>query len=316
MSEAGAATDTVTAGTLLREAREAAGLHVATLAANLKVPVRKLEALEEDRYDLLPDAVFVRALASSVCRTLKVDPLPVLQRLPQTAQPRLVQDREGINAPFRAPGDGRNPGVLDQLGRPVVLTVLALLVGALVLVFLPVSPDGDAGTAAQSVTSDPVMPPGGADAQPQVATAVSPSLPANPAPMPASGAGAVPTAAALTAAPNTARAAVTPGAQTPVAAASAASPAASATGPAAGVPLADGIVVFRTRGPSWVQVTDAGGTTVLRRLMNAGESAAATGRLPLSVTVGDAQQTDVQVRGKAFDLAALARDNVARFEVK
>ncbi|HYE38489.1 MAG TPA: helix-turn-helix transcriptional regulator, partial [Ramlibacter sp.] len=58
----GIATDGVTAGALLRDAREAAGLHVATLAANLKVPVRKLEALEEDRYDLLPDAVFVRAL--------------------------------------------------------------------------------------------------------------------------------------------------------------------------------------------------------------------------------------------------------------
>ena len=73
MSEGVATHDGVSAGTLLREAREAAGLHVSTLAANLKVPVRKLEALEEDRYDLLPDAVFVRALASSVCRTLKVE---------------------------------------------------------------------------------------------------------------------------------------------------------------------------------------------------------------------------------------------------
>jgi cytoskeleton protein RodZ len=96
----------------------------------------------------------------------------------------------------------------------------------------------------------------------------------------------------------------------------AAAPAASASGPAAGVAVADGIVVFRTRGPSWVQVTDAGGATVLRRLMTSGDSAAATGRLPLAVTVGDAKQTDVQVRGKAFDLAPLARDNVARFEVK
>lgn len=312
MSEAGAATGTVTAGTLLREAREAAGLHVATLAANLKVPVRKLEALEEDRYDLLQDAVFVRALASSVCRTLKVDPQPVLQRLPQTAQPRLVRDSEGINAPFRAPGDGPSPGVLDQLQRPVVLAVIALLLGALVLVFLPVARD-DGGAAGPSAKTDPVMPPAGADAQPQVTTALSPSLPANPAALPASGAGAAPTAAAVTPAPDAGRAAATPSAQVPVAPASAAP---AATGPAAGVPLADGIVVFRTRGPSWVQVTDAGGTTVLRRLMNAGESAAATGKLPLSVTVGDARQTDVQVRGKAFDLAPLARDNVARFEVK
>ncbi|MCC2632782.1 MAG: hypothetical protein K0S48_668 [Ramlibacter sp.] len=319
MSEPGAAADTVSAGTLLREAREAAGLHVSTLAANLKVPVRKLEALEEDRYDLLPDAVFVRALASSVCRTLKVDPQPVLQRLPQTAQPRLVPDREGINAPFRAPSDGPGPGVLDQLQRPVVLAVIALLLGALVLVFLPIARDDAGGPASQSAATDPVMPPAGAEAppptEPQVTTSLSPAVPANPSALPASGSGAVPTAASVTPAPDAGRAAVTPGAQSPAPAASAA-PAAAATGPAAGVPLGDGIVVFRTRGASWVQVTEAGGATVLRRLMNAGESAAATGKLPLSVTVGDATQTEVQVRGKPFDLAPLTRDNVARFEVK
>ena len=90
MSEVAVPADGVTAGMLLRHAREAAGLHVDTLAANLKVPVRKLEALEEDRYDLLPDATFARALASSVCRTLKVDAQPVLERLPQGAQPSLT----------------------------------------------------------------------------------------------------------------------------------------------------------------------------------------------------------------------------------
>ena len=73
MSEAALPDDGPSAGALLRQAREEAGLHVATLAANLKVPVRKLEALEDDRYDLLGDAVFVRGLASSICRTLKVD---------------------------------------------------------------------------------------------------------------------------------------------------------------------------------------------------------------------------------------------------
>src|SRR6059036_2717399 len=93
----GATDQQLSAGSLLREAREAAGLHVATLAVALKVPVRKLEALEDDRYDQLPDAVFVRALASSVCRTLKIDAQPVLERLPQTATPRLVQLDEGIN---------------------------------------------------------------------------------------------------------------------------------------------------------------------------------------------------------------------------
>ena len=137
MSEVAATVEGPTAGALLRQAREEAGLHVATLAATLKVPVRKLEALEEDRYDELGDAVFVRALASSICRTLKADPQPVLQRLPNTASPRLVHEGEGINAPFRSPGDAPATGLLDQVSKPVVLTVLVLLVGALVIVFLP-----------------------------------------------------------------------------------------------------------------------------------------------------------------------------------
>ena len=318
MSEAGAAADTVTAGMLLREAREAAGLHVATLAANLKVPVRKLEALEEDRYDLLPDAVFVRALASSVCRTLKIDPQPVLRRLPQTAQPRLVQDTAPINVPFRAPGDGPHPGLLDHFKSPVAVIVALLLIGAVALVFVPVP--GVDGGATPSAATEPVMPPSGAgvsSAVPQVTTAISPALPANPTALPSSGSGAVPTAASVTPASDAGRAAVTPGAQGPAPTASAAvgaSPAAAAS--AAAAPPTDGVVVFRTRGPSWVKVTDAGGVTVLQRLMAAGETAGASGRLPLSVTVGDAQQTDVQVRGKPHDLAPLTRDNVARFEVK
>ena len=67
---------------LLRAAREAAGLHIAALAAALKVPVRKLEALEAGRYEELPDLTFARALASSACRHLKIDPAPVLEQIP------------------------------------------------------------------------------------------------------------------------------------------------------------------------------------------------------------------------------------------
>ena len=164
MSEGVVTDDGVTAGTLLRQAREEAGMHVATVAAILKVPVRKLEALEEDRYDLLSDAVFVRGLASSVCRTLKIDPQPVLDRLPHTEQPRLVPDHEGINEPFRAPSDGPGPGLLDQVSKPVVLTVAALLLGALVLVFLPMLQSGYQAVADANRSPDSVMPPPGAAA--------------------------------------------------------------------------------------------------------------------------------------------------------
>ena len=64
----------VTAGSLLRLAREANGLHIAALAVSIRVPVKKLEALEANRLDELHDPVFIRALAALVCRALKIEP--------------------------------------------------------------------------------------------------------------------------------------------------------------------------------------------------------------------------------------------------
>ncbi|MFS2053598.1 helix-turn-helix domain-containing protein, partial [Variovorax sp. CT11-76] len=54
------------AGTMLREAREAHGLHIEMVAAALKVPAQKLLALEADDIAALPDPVFARALAVGV----------------------------------------------------------------------------------------------------------------------------------------------------------------------------------------------------------------------------------------------------------
>ncbi|WP_370868767.1 RodZ domain-containing protein [Polaromonas sp.] len=50
--------------------------------------------------------------------------------------------------------------------------------------------------------------------------------------------------------------------------------------------------------------------------MARGDVAEASGVLPLAAVVGKADATQVQVHGKAFDLAAVSRDNVARFKVK
>ncbi|MBC7941653.1 MAG: helix-turn-helix domain-containing protein, partial [Chitinophagaceae bacterium] len=70
------------AGALLRSARERQGLHIAALAAAIKVAPRKLDALENNRWHELPDATFTRALAQTVCRSLKIDAKQVLDLLP------------------------------------------------------------------------------------------------------------------------------------------------------------------------------------------------------------------------------------------
>jgi cytoskeleton protein RodZ len=340
-----AAAAPLTAGAMLRQAREASGLHIAALAVSLKVPVKKLEALEGDRFEQLPDAVFVRALAASVCRTLKIDPAPILARLPQTLAPRLAQNTSGINTPFRAPSDVPRPSLWDQMSRPAMLAVLALLLGAVVLIFLPdiqrqsalagisrtEASDSAAGpvpvvaTSAETVQVNPpvlesgpaapgspnaavaqVASPGGAVARvPGASTtmALSPSV-----------ALSTPTVASPTLVVTAPVAAASVQSMVPAAVAAGA-PVASAASPT--IPgAANGIVTFRADGPSWVEVTDARGSVALRKILAPGEAVGATGALPLSVIVGKADATQVQVRGKTLNLAPLSRDNVARFEVK
>ena len=303
----------VTAGGLLKEARQAAGMHIAALAVALKVPVSKLEALEADNYTVLPDTVFVRALASSVCRTLKIDPAPILSLLPQSQSPRLSVDSAGINAPVKgSAGKSSSSSSASFAGsgsgsRSVVLVVLALLVGAVVLFFVPRhSTPGD--------SSDPVP------------VAVPDALPANasePAPAVVPPTVERPADASISASPAAASAASVPVSAAPPAAAPPA-PAAAGSGVSAGaVSAADGTadapsgpLVLRARGASWVQVRDANGALALQRNLAAGESVSVSAPTPLAVIVGRADATEVIVRGKPFDLTAVARENVARFEVK
>jgi cytoskeleton protein RodZ len=98
---------------LLRQSREAAGLHIAALAAALKVPVKKLEALEAGRYEELPDMTFARALASSACRQLKIDPAPVLEQIPVGHRPQLGDSAQTINTPFK---HSQDPAPLNPMG--------------------------------------------------------------------------------------------------------------------------------------------------------------------------------------------------------
>ena len=289
-SQAGAS-----AGALLRQARQSAGMDIAVLASALKVPVNKLQALENDDFTVLPDAVFARALASSVCRTLKVDPAPVLGQLPQGQAPRLVGDKDGLNAKFKDPQDKAPPLRLPAASRGVSLTVLVLLAAAAAVYFLPSGmlefdlARAPAPAPAQAVVEASQENGSVSEPVPGAESAVSAQSPASDVPA------AAPTAAV-------------PVAAVPMVAASVAS--------AAGTVVASALLEFRATAESWVQVRDAAGAVVFERTLKAGESAQAPGKPPLSVVVGKVNATEVMVRGAPFDLSTVARENVARFEVK
>lgn len=287
--------ETATAGALLREAREASGIHIAALAVALKVPASKLEALESDNYEALRDTVFVRALASSVCRTLKIDPTPVLSLLPQSKTPNLFPANAALNAPVN-----RHIGkssLIAAKSRSVTFVVLALLVGAGAVFLLPHQQGGDEAVLPAHVSA-PIDSP---EVSKPEAVAVLPTVGASPAKQPsAMELLPVPVASNLNAVPPAAgvAAALTPAAT--------ASSAVASAGP----------LVLRARSESWVQVRDSAGVVALQRKLAAGESVSVVAPLPLAVVIGRADATEVFVRGKPFDLTAVSRENVARFEVK
>lgn len=283
------------AGRALRQAREAAGMHIGTLAVSLKVPVKRLEALEADDLAQLPDAVFARALAATVCRTLKIDPAPILLMLPQLQTPPLqvgsLIGSPRIDVPLGMAGV---PG-LSSVPKPVLYTTAALLMAALLVWVLPLLNLGISGSGANSDAEVVRSLPGGSgiSTDPAVAAPVQPEAAPVPAP-------AVPAQAPAAAAPEQKAAAL------PASAALADDP----------VMAGGALLVLTTRGSSWVQVVDADGAVQLRKTLADGETARVNGVLPLSVVLGRANEIDVLVRGKPFDLAPLSKDNVARFQIK
>jgi cytoskeleton protein RodZ len=201
MTEVADAQTAPSAGQLLREARERQGLHIAVLAASIKVAPKKLELLEADRFDALPDATFTRALAQTVCRALKIDPGAVLPLLPPPAGHRLEQVGEGLNAPFRErPGVGAQRDSTGPGLGPVFWVTVLILAASLGLYFLPPgwlslagsrlgSPAGGASAATAPSLATPapgsfVAPPGGDPAALAVPPGAEPSPPgAEPAPL-------------------------------------------------------------------------------------------------------------------------------------
>lgn len=319
--ETSPAAATASAGALLRQAREAAGVDLPELALALKVSVKKLEALEGDRYDQLPDAVFVRALASSVCRALKVDAAPALALLPQSKAPRLDYDEAGLNTPFHTPGDVAKTPFLDRLSRPMVLAALAVLLGALVLIFFPSSEQrAEIGAIVASTPAAPTQAPAVAPVPPPAPQAPAAAVPApqpTPAPAPAPVVATPPKVAPVVVAPVPAPREVPPAAKPVAAPAETAAVATGSETPAPRKKLSStGVVVFKTREASWIEVTDARGAIQLSRMVEPGEPVGASGPLPLNVTIGRADVTEVTVRGKPFPLDEVSRGGVARFEVK
>ena len=265
------------AGSMLRQMREAAGVDQTLLASAMKVSLAKLEALENDRLDQLPDVAFARGLAAAICRAFGVDPAPVLERMPVSA-PGLRPQHGNINQPFKRSGDRPASMLSSSFSKPLLIAVAGLLIAAAALWLLPTLPIQLGGV-------EPESPPVAADGTVQEsATPVAEPVPAEPP------------VAATAEPPAPVPAPVVPEPAEP--------------------PTPTEVLSFAATGETWVTVRDAAGKPLINRALAKGEVIALNGELPLSVTVGRKDAVTVKVKGEPFDIKSLGRGTVARFQVQ
>lgn len=292
-NQADAQAEPTSAGGLLKRLREQAGWSIESLAGALKVPGKTLLALEADDMTHLPDLVFSRALAASVCRTLKADAKPVLALMPQLIRRAdVVKPEASLNVPM-----GR---AVDFLGPVAWLKTSTTAWVVVILLAIVVVANWPSLSAWWGKSDSKAVEPATAAAQPAEARADSHAVQVQPA---ASGA-----AAQVPAGVKTLVSEVIPVTQS--------SPGASGGVGAGAPPVAQLAVTVQATTPSWVEVTDNGGKSLWKRLVDHGEPVQLMVPGGTRLVVGNAAATRVTVNGKNVDLSAVTNANVARLELQ
>lgn len=298
------------AGSLLRTARQAQGLHIAALAASIKVSQRKLELLEADRLSELPDATFARALAQTICRSLKIDPTPVLAALPQAPGFRLNTVDGGMKTPFRDRPGRHDPAHAFALGSPAVWAAALIAAAALLVLLMPAQ---WAASIQALISGSPPAPTQAVSAPSAADVAAAASAPVMAAPADAAVAATDAASAAMGDGPAGTvsvdpAASAAPGALTV--------PAAATAIPSAIPTAATGPLQVKASAASWVEVVDGDSKVLVSRLLLSGEVLVLNGTVPFKLTIGNAAATEVAFQGQPVNLAASTLANVARLELK
>lgn len=337
-------------GARLVELREAQALSLERVAEELRLTPAMLSAMEQGRYDQLPEPIFVRGYLRSYARLLGADEQAVL-----ADYDRLVAQ------PDWQPKSTTKVKRQVTAGDPKVVLVSVLLGAVLVVLLLawfytrPSPAPRVAGTDAADVEArgepdGPVAEKAVAPTIEALATpAPEPALPSEPAPEPlplAAMASPEPPAAELPEAEPTGD---EPTSDEPAPARTEAPPAAvetpepAATEPGEGsslalatdaLPLAprreersgyvaagrapegDDVLVVSATGESWAEVEDANGYQLLYFLLQAGDVRRLRGQAPFEVRLGNGPQVEVELNSEAFDHSIYHRRNrTARFIV-
>lgn len=278
------------AGVLLAQARQTAGLSVDDVAGQLKLAPRQVAAIERDDFASLPGRTFVRGFIRNYARLVKLDVDTVLAAIP---------DDGTAQTPERAlsTATGRSIGEIPRDSRPrpgMARWMVPLVLAAIVAV------------AAFYEFARPPAPVGAPAAQVE---------PVAPAPPPSTPSSTVPSPADESAAPAGSAGAVI--GSTPPATSELPNPLAGGTATATDAGnAARGQLTLAFRGTSWLEVRDRTGTVVLSMTGTAGTTHDVAVSPPGELVLGNAAAVDATWRGKSVDLASYTKQNVARVRLE
>ena len=290
-------TDSV--GASLKAAREERGLSVAEVAQSLKFAPRQIDALEQDRFDLLPGGTFVRGMVRSYARLLKLPPEPILEGMMDKFQ---APDANNLAARYSQPvpfSDNARRSTFVYLG--LSLAVLTLGGGVAYQWY------GEHNTTTQVA---------GAKRAAEKRAKSNPAPVAGAAPVPAPTPTVTPVASVPRAQPKTLEQQtqrVEPVVKVATATAPAPAPEKAAPPPVAKVASGVHRLVIRCEEEAWIEVRDQNERSLVSSLNPKGAERIVQARGPLTLVIGNAAHVRVLHNDRPIDLAPHTKLAIARF---
>lgn len=265
-------------GPTLKAARQAMNVEPREVADALNLPLKIIEAIEENDFAQLPNPVFARGYVRSYAKLLELDPDPIVQQFPMPAEQAVTEHSMSIErpSPFAAIAATTQRFVREQ---QQLVVVAGAIIGGLLLVMLLVWLLGDSEAEA----------------------AVTSAVPANPTSQTVTPAAAPAPAGAASA---------TLGAERVVVGGTAESSDADGT-VSQRLDAGDGSMLFEFTDECWLEVRAADGQVLYSDLGKPSRALKFKGTGPFSILLGYAPAAKLQFNGEAVALAPHTRNNVA-----
>ncbi len=284
-------------GETLKAAREERGLSIAEVAQSLKFAPRQIEALEQERFDLLPGGTFARGMVRSYARLLKLPAEPMLEGMTGKFE---APDANNLAARYSQPvpfSDHARRSTFVYLG--LSLAVLALGGGVAYQWYREHNGKTQLAAAKRNAERRAAV------AKP----ALAPAPTAAPAPAPAPAASVTAVASAPRGQPKTLEASPV------VKVATVKTPAPEKAAPPPATKVASGIhrLVIRCDEEAWIEVKDQNERMLVSSLNPKGAERIVQARGPLMLVIGNAAHVRVLHNDHPVDLTPHTKLSIARF---